>query len=1365
MSNTYYITYRLFCSTESNHVVVSLPRDDPLPTTCPNNSNHTIEPGSLCIINRSYKTQDELFDHCEDRNNPHQVNRADVGLTFVENIKNNFVATSNPTANHDSVAGYSIGSQWFNTSTKKGYICVDSTVAQAIWKKTAIETTDDIPDSSNNQYYTETRFNNSFGNKTTSNLAEGSNLYYTQSRFNTAFAAKSTSDLTEGSNLYYTTTRFNNALATKTTTDLAEGTNKYYTESRVSANTSVAANTSHRSQTNNPHQVSLSQAANQESLLQTRGSLLTRDASALKNLAIGSSGKMLVSDGNEPVWSSDVARLNETQNNYTISVDGSSGKYQLVATSPGIVNLTTATNNDALILPDATTLPNGWLIHIINNPSSTTSLKIKDFGENELRRINAGDYITALLINNDSANGSWKLQHIIERNIINVSKTGGHFHSIKSAIDSITDASSTNQYIILVAPGVYQEATITMKSYVYVYSYSPASTIITPQSVSQTIIIGASYSELNMIGISGASSGIGILSNSNIWFVIRNVNISNCNILVKLTATSGPSVVSHIGSMYGTFSKAVWIDGRTITGSGSIKYSLVGSTVNGSASTTHALHIEGPNANASIVGTHFTGLTSGSVVGKGVLVSDGSTIKMLGCSSTYWVNAFEAENVGAGPVIEIGNIFINDSTNDIIISHPSANGVLTGMATKSKVSIDENCTMSVNYTDPTDNCTVIVGELCIGRNHAELTDITCLIEFSASLGLLNGGEMSKGTGSFDVNITAGVGYVKSGTGATHRLIEVYWNNTTITLPDANTTYYIAIESDGTIIYPTAEPDLYEHILLGRVRTNTTTIEFIDFAPIMSQHATTNNIIFERDILGANYLSGSIVSYNSSREIAISSGVFYYSNKKYTPTGKTSPADFDVYYHSSSNWTSTSSQIINNTQYDNGTNLTSLTTDYYTKHTLYLVGEGSNEKYLLIIGQAEYATLNDCVNGPISTPPSYFGGGVVRIASFVVKQGASTIQELIDERPSVRATSSQSAGVSAHGDLSGLNGDDHPQYLLANGTRTMTGNLNMGSHNIITSGLVGGINAGTHASRHLPNGADPLTTAAPLTTLTTATTNSTGTANSFARSDHTHAFNQTTIDHTQIQNKGTYTHAQIDSHIDATTGAHGISGSIVGTSDTQTLTNKTIRGNGSTSIIGASQLETTGAAVVISSADPPTAGQILKATSATSAIWTDEALTSFGTKMWILMDVKPNSTNGGTFSSGGWQKRELNTMHYSDGSEITLDGNNNRFNIAPGKYYIRAIAPAYSCGHHKIRVSNSSNSTVYGYGTSAICSSSNAHITYSEANLVMNVASSMLLQIDHRCQTTRATTGFGIANGFGTGIDEVYTQVIIQKIYS
>lgn len=53
-----------------------------------------------------------------------------------------------------------------------------------------------------------------------------------------------------------------------------------------------------------------------------------------------------------------------------------------------------------------------------------------------------------------------------------------------------------------------------------------------------------------------------------------------------------------------------------------------------------------------------------------------------------------------------------------------------------------------------------------------------------------------------------------------------------------------------------------------------------------------------------------------------------------------------------------------------------------------------------------------------------------------------------------------ASVTDHGALTGLLDDDHPQYLLINGTRSMTGNLDMGGHDVANA------HAGTFSDRIL-----------------------------------------------------------------------------------------------------------------------------------------------------------------------------------------------------------------------------------------------------------------------------------------------------------
>ncbi len=75
---------------------------------------------------------------------------------------------------------------------------------------------------------------------------------------------------------------------------------------------------------------------------------------------------------------------------------------------------------------------------------------------------------------------------------------------------------------------------------------------------------------------------------------------------------------------------------------------------------------------------------------------------------------------------------------------------------------------------------------------------------------------------------------------------------------------------------------------------------------------------------------------------------------------------------------------------------------------------------------------------------------------------------------------------------------------------------------------------------------------------------------------------------------------ISAHSSSTSGVHGVTGNIAGTSDTQTLTNKTI--TDSTNDVMAKSLKSATTAVDVSTSSAPSTGQILMATSPTSATW-------------------------------------------------------------------------------------------------------------------------------------------------------------------
>ncbi|MGZ3931021.1 MAG: hypothetical protein ACXVP0_06535 [Bacteroidia bacterium] len=80
-----------------------------------------------------------LNTHINDTANPHKVTKAQVGLSNVPNIKENFSATVDPAVTDDNTAGYSAGSEWVNTVNKKAFVCLDATTGAAVWKEITVQ--------------------------------------------------------------------------------------------------------------------------------------------------------------------------------------------------------------------------------------------------------------------------------------------------------------------------------------------------------------------------------------------------------------------------------------------------------------------------------------------------------------------------------------------------------------------------------------------------------------------------------------------------------------------------------------------------------------------------------------------------------------------------------------------------------------------------------------------------------------------------------------------------------------------------------------------------------------------------------------------------------------------------------------------------------------------------------------------------------------------------------------------------------------------------------------------------------------------------------------------------------------------------
>jgi hypothetical protein len=74
--------------------------------------------------------------HIANFSNPHMVTAAQVGLGNVQNIKDNYAATTDPTSANDSSQSYSVGSKWINTTLQKEFVCLSAAVGNAVWRET-----------------------------------------------------------------------------------------------------------------------------------------------------------------------------------------------------------------------------------------------------------------------------------------------------------------------------------------------------------------------------------------------------------------------------------------------------------------------------------------------------------------------------------------------------------------------------------------------------------------------------------------------------------------------------------------------------------------------------------------------------------------------------------------------------------------------------------------------------------------------------------------------------------------------------------------------------------------------------------------------------------------------------------------------------------------------------------------------------------------------------------------------------------------------------------------------------------------------------------------------------------------------------
>ena len=170
---------------------------------------------------------------------------------------------------------------------------------------------------------------------------------------------------------------------------------------------------------------------------------------------------------------------------------------------------------------------------------------------------------------------------------------------------------------------------------------------------------------------------------------------------------------------------------------------------------------------------------------------------------------------------------------------------------------------------------------------------------------------------------------------------------------------------------------------------------------------------------------------------------------------------------------------------------------------------------------------------------------------------------------------------------------------------------------------------------------------------------------------------------------------------------------------------------------------------IGGANYGTSGQVLTSQGASSAVaWASLAVGKFASYAVVADANNQGNQNGGTFTSGAWRTRILDSEITDEDNIVSLSSN--QFTLGAGNYFIIAWASALDVDGHQARLRDITNGATRAHGSSEYTSNSDYVTTKSWIFTRITPSSSTAYELQHRCQSTAS-------NGFGNGSGDQWTQ--------
>ena len=144
----------------------------------------------------------------------------------------------------------------------------------------------------------------------------------------------------------------------------------------------------------------------------------------------------------------------------------------------------------------------------------------------------------------------------------------------------------------------------------------------------------------------------------------------------------------------------------------------------------------------------------------------------------------------------------------------------------------------------------------------------------------------------------------------------------------------------------------------------------------------------------------------------------------------------------------------------------------------------------------------------------------------------------------------------------------------------------------------------------------------------------------------------------------------------------------------------------------------------------------------------------------VQDQKATGADGGTFTSGAWRTRELNTVVTNNIAGASLA--DNQVTLPAGQYYSASRANAKSVGVHVARLYNVSDSSVLLNGSTEVVVTDSPTQTISFVDGLFTLSEETTIELQHSCAATCGTSGFGDGHNLGQAY-EIFADLKIWKV--